>query len=330
LCTLDTTEAVVHEAKSKGCNLVVSHHPIVFSGLKRITGATYVERAIIAAIKHDIAIYACHTNLDNIKAGVNRKIAEKIGLKAESLSILAPKTQVLNQLYTYVPANAAEIVRQALFDVGCGAIGNYGECSFNSSGTGTFRPYEHANPAIGMAGGPREQVHETRIEVVFPGYLHQQVLQALRNAHPYEEVAYGIVRLENANQEVGSGLIGELPGALEETAFLSLLQQAFNLKVVRHTPLMYKSLRTIAVCGGAGSFLIKNAIAAGADAFVTADVKYHEFFDAEGKILLSDIGHYESEQYTIDLFAEYLADNFPTFAVLKSETVTNPVGYFIS
>jgi dinuclear metal center YbgI/SA1388 family protein len=329
ICSLDATEEVVAEAIAKGCNLVVAHHPIVFAGLKKLSGNGYVQRAIIKAIKHDIAIYAIHTNLDNVADGVNRMIAERLGLKHESLAILAPKTGLLCKLHTYVPLENAEAVREALFEAGAGHIGRYVECSFSTGGVGTFRPLEDTRPAIGTAGGPREQVAEEKVEVILPLHLQQKVLSALFKAHPYETVAYELVALQNAHQEVGSGLIGELPETLSETAFLHQLKERFGLQVVRHTPFRQRPVRMVALCGGAGSFLTKAAIAAGADAYITADVKYHEFFDADGQLLLADIGHFESEQYTIAGICKFLQHKFPTFAVLQTEVNTNPVCYFV-
>ena len=325
LCCLDCTEDVINEAVNKKCNLIVAHHPIVFSGLKRLNGNNYVERTVIAAIKNDIAIYAIHTNLDNVTKGVSNYMADKLGLLEKR--ILSPKQGFLYKLYTYVPLEAAEKVRTALFAEGAGKIGSYEECSFDTNGQGTFKPIEGASPFIGKVG-TREKTEEVRIEVMFPAYLQSNVLKALFKAHPYETVAYEIIKLENKNQEVGSGMIGRLPKTLDELSFLQLLKETFGLKSIRHTPFLNKPIRTVALCGGAGSFLTKTAIGAGADAYITADVKYHEFFDADNHLLLTDIGHWESEQYTIALLAEFLQDKFLTFAVLKTEVNTNPVGYF--
>jgi dinuclear metal center YbgI/SA1388 family protein len=329
LCTLDATEQVIEEAMARGCNLVIAHHPIVFGALKKLSGGSYVERALIKAIKNDIAIYAIHTNLDNILDGVNRMMAEKLGLMMESCEILAPKKNMLSKLYTYVPYADKDNVEAALYAAGAGKIGNYAECSFSAPGTGTFRPLPGSNPTLGVSGGPKESVAEVKLEVIFPSHLQPQVVQALQQAHSYETVAYEVVRLENVHQEVGSGLVAQLPGAITETAWLMRVQEAFGTKVIRHTPFINRPVKRVALCGGAGSFLIKQAIAAGADAYLTADVKYHEFFDADGKILLADIGHYESEQFTTDLLANFLHDKFPTFAVLKSDVVTNPVHCYL-
>ena len=325
LITLDTTEPVIEEAIKKKCNLVISHHPIIFSGIKKITGKNYVERTVIRAIKKDVAIYAIHTNLDNIKEGVNGKIAELIGLR--DLNVLSPKGGLLKKLYTFVPVKNAPEVRQAIFNAGGGHIGNYSECSFNTSGVGTFKGGEYTNPYAGKAG----ELHleeEMRVEIIFPAWLEHRIINILIKSHPYEEVAYDVISLDNKYQAGGSGLVGVLGESEKENDFLSRLQEVFNTRVIRHTRLRSKPVSKVAVCGGSGSFLISNALAAGADFFISADIKYHDFFDAEDKMVLADIGHYESEQFTVNLLQELLVQKFPTFAVLKTEVNTNPVNYF--
>lgn len=328
LCSLDCTEAVIDEAVARGCNLVVAHHPILFKPIKRLTGSNYAERTLIKAIRQQVAIYAIHTNLDNVLHGVNHWMADQLGLRPESRRILQPKAGLLAKLSTYVPIAQAQPVLEALYAAGAGHVGQYAECSFSTQGTGTFRPLPGTNPAIGQAGGPREEVAETKLEVLLPLHRQQPVLAALRAAHPYETVAYELVKLENEWAETGSGLLGELPGAITETELLHRLQVAFGLQQVRHTAFTHRPIRTVALCGGAGSFLTRTAIAAGADAYITADIKYHEFFDAEGRLLLADIGHFESEQHCIAGLAGRLQAEFPTFAVLKAEVNTNPVHYF--
>ncbi|GAB3513504.1 Nif3-like dinuclear metal center hexameric protein [Spirosoma knui] len=325
LVTLDATEAVIDEAIAKGCNVVVAHHPIVFKGLKKFTGKNYVERAVIKAIKNDIALYAAHTNLDNVAGGVNFTIAAKIGL--HNVRILAPKSQVLSKLVTFVPVSHTQQVLDALYAAGAGRIGNYKNCSFRVAGTGTYQAGEGANPTLGEVGEYHEEP-ENRLEVIVPTHQQDQLLNALRQAHPYEEVAYYLTTLTNQNQEVGSGAVGELPEPLGGQAWLSHLKQAMNLDLIRYTPLPDRPIQRVAVCGGVGSFLLPDAIRAGADVFVTADYKYHEFFDADGRIGICDIGHYESEVFTKELISQYLAKKFTTFAVILSETNTNPVRYF--
>lgn len=327
ITTLDATEGVVQEAIEKNCNLVVAHHPIIFSGLKKINGKNYVEQAIITAIKNDIAIYAIHTNLDHVMAGVNGRIAGILGLN--KLQILQPKKNLVKKMVTFVPSLQAEVVRCALFEAGGGHIGNYSECSFNTSGEGTFKGGAETKPYAGTPG-IRHTESETRIELVFPAWLERNICSALIKSHPYEEVAYDIISLDNVHPQTGSGITGELETAVSETDFLYLLQKVFKLQVIRHTPLRHKMVKKIALCGGAGSFLIGAAVASGADFYITGDVKYHEFFDANGRLVIADIGHYESEQYTIELLFDIISEKFPNFAVLKSVVKTNPVNYFVT
>ncbi|HEV7783047.1 MAG TPA: Nif3-like dinuclear metal center hexameric protein [Chitinophagaceae bacterium] len=324
ICSLDVTEEVVKEAIAKKVNLIVAHHPIIFSGLKKINGKNYVEKTIITAIKNDIAIYAIHTNLDNVLHGVSGKMAELLGLK--NVSILSPKSNTLKKLYTFIPVDKAEEVRNAVFKAGGGSIANYSECSFNAEGTGTFKAGEGTDPYVGEKG-KQHQEKEIKAEIIFPSYLQSKIVSALKEEHPYEEVAYDIIDLSNTHPGTGSGVIGELGSALDEKAFLTLVKQIFKVPVVRHTALRDKPVKKIAVCGGAGSFLISKALASGADAYITGDIKYHEFFDANDRLLIADIGHYESEQFTINLLQEVLEQKFPTFAVLKTGVSTNPVFY---
>lgn len=326
LISLDCTEDVVDEAIAKGCDIIISHHPIVFKGLKRFTGSNYVERTVMKAIQNGIALYAIHTNLDNVLGGVNSKIAEKLGL--ESVSILSPKKGILKKLAVFVPRTHVEEVRQAIFDAGAGHVGEYDECSYNTAGYGTFRPLENANPTIGEAG-TQERVEETKIEVVYPAYRERQILVALFSAHPYEEVAYDIIALENRVSSIGAGAIGNLPEAMNPKAFLGYLKDRLNVQVIRHTHLLDKPIQRIAVCGGSGGQFLREAKQSGADVFITADYKYHEFFDAEDNIIIADIGHYESEQFTQELLLEIIQKKFANFAVLLTETETNPIKYFI-
>ena len=325
LVSLDVTEAVVDEAVAKGCNLIVAHHPIVFKGLKKLNGKTYVERTVIKALKNDVAIYATHTNLDNVMGGVNFKIAEKLDL--QNVKILAPKTQVLSKLTTFVPVANTQTVLDALYAAGAGQIGDYKNCSFRVEGTGTYQPGEGTKPAIGSVGEYHEEA-ENRLEVIFPTHRQGQLVATLRQAHPYEEVAYYLTTVDNQNQEVGSGAVGELTEPLNGQTWLMHLKERMNLRLIRYTSLPDRPIHRIAVCGGTGSFLLPDAMRAGADIFVTADYKYHEFFDADNRIGICDIGHYESEVFTKELICGHLAKKFTTFAVILSETDTNPVRYF--
>jgi dinuclear metal center YbgI/SA1388 family protein len=324
LIALDVTEEVLDEAISKNCNLIVAHHPVIFQGIKRINGNTLVERVIIKALRNNIAIYAAHTNLDNVHNGVSKRMADKLGLI--NTKVLLPAGDLLRKLVTFCPPAHSEQVRAALFDAGGGCIGNYSECSFNLSGTGTFKAGEGADPFAG-AIGKRHHEEEDRIEVIYPRHLEHALIRKLIDAHPYEEPAYDIYVLANRSPLVGSGIIGELQTALSVTGFLETLKTAFNAGCVRHTAPVKDSVKRIALCGGSGSFLLKEAIKSGADVFVTGDFKYHQFFDAEGKIVIADIGHYESEQFTKDLFYDILTKKNTTFAVRLSETNTNPINY---
>ncbi|HTL08546.1 MAG TPA: Nif3-like dinuclear metal center hexameric protein [Chitinophagaceae bacterium] len=326
IVSLDATEEVIDEAISQQCNLVIAHHPIIFKGLKKLNGKNYIERAVIKAIKNDIALYAIHTNLDNVLEGVNGMIAEQLGLL--QTRVLAPRADALLKLVVFVPEAQAEAVRNALFAAGAGHIGNYSECSFNSDGTGTFTAGSGANPFIG-AIGRQEAAAEIKIETIFPAWLKGQIIAAIRTAHPYEEPAFDMYPLANMHQRVGAGLVGSLPSHMAETAVLTRLKEIFRVPVLRHSPLTGRPVQVVALCGGAGSFLIPNAIAAKADLYITGDMKYHEFFDADSRILIADPGHYETEQFTTDLLIRLLREKFPTFAALKTGVRTNPVHYFL-
>ncbi len=326
LVTLDATEAVIDEAIAKNCNVVVAHHPIIFKGLKKLNGKNYVERAVIKAIKNDIALYAAHTNLDSVAGGVNFKIAERLGL--QQVQVLAPKAQVLTKLITFVPVTDTQRVLDALHEVGAGQIGKYTNASFRVEGTGAYQAGSGANPTLGKIG-EYHQEPEHRIEVILPTHQQNLIVAALRRAHPYEEVAYDLIPLANQHTEVGAGAVGDLPEPMAELTFFAHLKARMNVSLIRHTPLLNRPIRRVAVCGGVGSFLLPDAIRAGADVFVTADFKYHEFFDAEGHLVIADINHYESEQFTKQLIQERLSEKFNTFAVILSETATNPVQYFL-
>jgi len=325
LISLDCTEEVVDDAIAKGCNLIISHHPIVFSGLKTLTGKNYIERTVIKAIKNNIALYAIHTNLDNIVGGVSSKIADQLGLQDQA--VLRPKKGLLKKLTVLVPKAQLEDVRIALFKAGAGALGQYDECSYNTAGYGTFRPLPGSKPFIGEQD-KQQRVEETKIEVVFQNHLERKILVAMFAAHPYEEVSYQITALENPNQYVGSGAIGNLKQPMEAAEFFQYLKENLKLKVIRHTKTLDKPISRVAVCGGAGGFLLTDAKRSGADIFITADYKYHEFFDAEGTIIIADIGHFESEQFTQSLLLDIITKKFANFAVLLTEIDTNPIKYY--
>jgi dinuclear metal center YbgI/SA1388 family protein len=322
LVALDTLEATIDEAIVENCNLIISFHPIIFKGLKSITGKNYVERVVLKAIKNDIAIYATHTALDNVKNGVSGKMAEILGL--ENVEILVSKPNVIKKLQTYVPHDYAENIRKALFNAGAGHIGNYENCSFSAGGIGTYLPNKNANPSIGSIGKLQEE-SETAIGVYFEKHQESNVLKALFQVHPYEEVAYELTTLDNKHQDIGLGVYGDLAESITENEFLEMLKSKFNTTNIRHSLLLNKPIKKVALLGGSGSFALANAIGVGADAYVSADFKYHDFFGAENKLLITDIGHYESEQFTKNLLVDYLTKKFTNFAVILAKTNTNPI-----
>jgi dinuclear metal center YbgI/SA1388 family protein len=324
LLTLDCTSEVIREAVKLKCNLIICHHPVIFPRIPNVTAGNETGRILMQAIKKDIAIYAAHTNLDNIEQGVNAVLSRKLGLT--KTKILAPKSGFLKKLVTFCPVKHADAVRKALFAGGAGVIGNYDECSFSSPGTGTFRGGEEANPFIGKKGTQHKEPEE-RIEVIFPSWRENILIQSLKASHPYEEVAYDVYELANLHPRVGSGMIGVLEKPMSEKDFLELLKEKLGAKGIRYTRLLNRKIKTVALCGGSGSFLIGKAIASKADVFVTADVKYHQFFEPEGKMLLVDTGHFENEQFTQEWFYEVIKKKFPKFAVHFSRINTNPINY---
>lgn len=320
---LDATEEVILEASAKGYNMVIAHHPIVFSGLKKLNGKNYVERAIIAAIRNHVAVYALHTNLDAVHTGVNRRIGEMLEIR--DMAILRPAKNQLLQLSTYIPQASAEAVRNALFEAGAGTIGQYSNCSFSLDGKGTFRADDGANPYIGNIGETHTE-SEVRVELIVPRWLKGNVEAALKKAHPYEVVAFNWIALENVHQEVGSGMIGTLSKPMNTLDFMNQVKGTFG-GMVRHTRLLSETVQRIAWCGGSGSFLLEDALRQQVDVFLSSDFKYHQFFDAEDKILIADIGHFENEQFTMQLIYEVLNKNFPNFAGCITQVHTNPIHY---
>ena len=324
LLCLDVTEAVVDEAVMLGYNLIVSHHPLLFKGCKSITGKDYVERCIIKALKNEIVIYSMHTNMDNAPMGVNFKIADKIGL--QDVRVLDPKEQALLKLVTFVPTDHAAAVREALFAAGCGCIGRYDACSYNLQGEGTFRAGQGTHPYCGKEGELHTEP-EVRIETILPAFRQADVRRALQAAHPYEEPAYDFYPLSNRWEQVGSGVVGTLKEPETETDFLKRIKKLFEVGCVKHSRLNGRLIRTVALCGGAGAFLLPKAVQAQADVFITGEVKYHDYFTFEHSILVAEIGHYESEQYTKEIFYTILREAFPTLEVSMTRVNTNPVKY---
>lgn len=329
LICLDVTEAVIEEAIELGLNLIIAHHPIIFSGIKKLTGNSYTERILEKAIKNNLNIFCIHTNLDNVSTGVNQRITERLGL--QKLKVLQQMKNQLRKLVTFIPTNTevdfVTKIKNALWTQGAGHIGHYDECSFSLTGKGSFKPSENTNPFIGSKG-IHEEVEELRLEVIYPTHIEKNLIRALKLTHPYEEVAYDLYPLANVHQNLGAGMIGELSEPMNEADFLNYLKERMKTEVIRHTSLLGKEIKKVAVCGGSGSFLLGDAISNSADVFVTGDFKYHQFFDADGKIIICDIGHFESEQFTIDLIFDYLKENLPKFASAKTKANTNPVKYY--
>ncbi len=324
LVCVDVTEEVIDEAISKNCQMIISHHPLIFGAIKRLTGKSAQERAIEKAIRHELCVFAMHTNLDNLFPGVNGAICQKLGVL--DAQILKPKENLLRKIVTFVPESHTETVRQALFDAGAGKIGNYDSCSFNTHGQGSFRALEDAKPFAGTVN----KLHfepEVKIEAIYPLHLEKNIIAAMLDAHPYEEVAYDILLLGNKDKYAGSGIIGKLPEPIDAIKFLNDVKSKLGLPNLKFSGLLERKIQKVALCGGAGSFLIAQAMNAGADVFLTSDLKYHDYFLPEQQMLLVDFGHYESEQVTKDLIAQLLIKKFSTFAVLKTERNTNPVKY---
>ena len=322
LITLDITDAIVDEAIQTDCDLIIAHHPLIFKGLKQLTGNTMTERLVIRLVKKDIAVYAIHTNLDNIHTGVNSMLAQKLGLK--NLRILSQGKGKLKKLVTFCPTDRANKVREAIFKAGAGHIGNYDSCSYNVSGQGTFRGLEGTNPYVGQKG----ELHvepEIRIETIVPASIINTVINAMIEAHPYEEVAYDIYPLDNIDGKTGAGMIGELDLSKSGIEVLKDVKEILSSKVIKFSGQAKKQVKKVAICGGSGAFLIGNAYRAGADLYITGDIKYHDYFEFEEKMIIADAGHYETEQFTKELLYSILKKNFPTFALLISKIDTNPV-----
>lgn len=324
LLTLDVTEKVVDEAIMLGANLIIAHHPLIFTGLKSVTGKNSTEKIVIRCIKNDIAVYAAHTNIDNNFRGVSYKMAEKLSLK--DVQPLVTYSGQLLKLVTFIPESHADQVRKAIFDAGAGTIGNYDSCSFNITGEGTFRAMEGAKPFVGQINELHKE-REIRFETIFPQHLEDQIVRAMLKSHPYEEVAYDIYPLTNENPLTGAGAVGTLENEEQEQSFLLKVKDVFGCQVIRHTDFLNKPVKKVAVCGGSGYIFLKNAIKSHADVFITADLKYHQFSEAEDKILLADIGHYESEQFILEVFYDLLIKNFSKFAFYFTKVKTNPINF---
>jgi len=325
LITLDVTDEVLDEAIAGRCDLIISHHPLIFGPLKSLTGKSITEKLVIKALSHNVAIYSAHTNLDVIERGVSRKMAEKLNL--QNVKVLSPLKNRLLKLVTYIPESHFDKVSTAVFEAGAGVIGNYDYCGFTVPGTGSFRGNDRTNPFIGKKGVISHE-KEIRFETIMFSHLKNKVVKALLESHPYEEVAYDIYNLENENIEIGLGCVGEFSESLNENDFLAIVSEVFNAKGIRYSKSMGKKIRKIALCGGSGASLINQAINSGADSYITADIKYHNFFDAESRILLVDVGHFESEIFSVEILYDLVIKKFPKFAVRFSKINTNPINYF--
>lgn len=326
LICLDVTEAILDEAKERGCNLIIAHHPLIFPSIKRLVGKTEVERILMRALREDIHIYAAHTNLDNVRGGVNDKLADKLDL--HDRRIMRPMRGMLAKICVFVPPDHRDAVQAAVFAAGAGELGEYSECSFHVAGTGSFRPGPDADPFIGEAGGGREEVTEHKLEFVFPVYKESQVVEAMLAAHPYEEAAYDYLILDNRLMNLGAGLVGRLPAPMDEEAFLRYISERLEVPQFKHTPYGKGPISKVGICGGSGAFLIPDALGLGVDAYLTGDIKYHQFFEAQGKMLLADLGHYETERFTGEIFKELINEKFPNFASLLTSLSTNPIKYY--
>jgi dinuclear metal center YbgI/SA1388 family protein len=332
LVALDLTAAVVEEARETGADLVVTHHPLLFRPLKKLTADDPAGALALRLAEHGIAYYAIHTNLDAAPGGVSFALAGRLGL--EGIRFLEPSEESLVKLVTFAPAAHAEAVRRAMAEAGAGHIGDYEACAFTIRGTGHFRPGERANPFIGEAGGAEEAVEEVRIEAEVMRWDLGRVVRAMKAAHPYEEVAYDVYPVEQPATRVGFGAVGFLQAPTTLEAFLAVVAARLDAAALRYSGDPAMPVRTVAVCGGAGASLIPRALAAGADAFVTADVTYHRFFeplDAEGRprMALVDAGHYETEALTEPLLVDWLAHHFPDLAVRKTRHRTSPMRTFV-
>jgi len=325
IITLDISEATIDEAINKGANMIISHHPLIFSPIKKITN-NYIDKIITKSIKNDIVIYSMHTNLDNHWEGINKIMALKLNLK--NIKTLSAKGELLRKLVTFVPIESIDKVRDAVFSAGAGVIGNYDKCSYNVEGYGTFRPQSGTNPYVGKINELHKE-KEIRLEVIYAVYKEKNIITSLLNTHPYEEVAYDIYKLENKMAIVGSGIIGDLEEEIKDGLLLGKIKDVFNAKCIRHSKLLNKNVNKVAICGGSGQFLLKDAIIQGADFLITSDVKYHTFFETEDKIVIADVGHFETEQFAIEIIYNYLIKKIPNFAIYYSDVITNPVNYFI-
>lgn len=313
----EMTEKIIDEAISKNCNLVISHHPLILKrGITKIVPSDRVGAMICKALANNMVLYSMHTNIDSGEGGGNDVFAEKLGLS--DVKVMAPVKGLYRKLVVNVPAEHSEKLKEALFKIGCGQQGNYQKCSYSTLGKGQFEPNGEAKPFIGTQNN-LEKVEEERIEMIYPAYLQHAVIQAIYENHPYEEPAFDLFSLENTERKVGLGRIGELPEEMDCKEFFSYLKEKLNLEHLRYCGDEGKKIRRVAVCGGGGAGFIDTAIALNADAYVSGDFKYHDFFKSHSGTVLVDIGHYEGECFIKNIIFNLLKEKFTTFAVLSSE-----------
>ena len=322
----EMSEQVIDEAIDKGCNLVISHHPLMLKrGICKIVPTDRVGAMICKALAHNMVLYSMHTNIDSGEGGGNDAFAEKLRLR--NVKVLEPHKGMYRKLVVFVPKENAETLKSALFAVGCGVQGNYDSCGYTLHGQGQFRPLEGANPHIGEENH-LEHVDEERVEMIYPTGLQRAVVQAIYDNHPYEEPAFDLLPLENESRTIGLGRIGELPKELPVSDFLGYLKDNLGFIHCRYCGDETKMIRKVAVCGGGGSSFIDLAIASGADAYVSGDFKYHDFFKSYQKTLLVDIGHYEGEFFIKNIIFNLLNEKFSTFATLISKMESLEVKFF--
>jgi len=316
LVCFNFSEKAIEEAIARNANLIISHHPLIFKGLQKIEPTSPTGRMIFKAIQHKLVLYSMHTNIDNGIEGGNWLFAKKLGLK--ELKVLAPKEALFRKLVFYAPNGEEVPIIDALFTAGCGAVGNYINCSFRAEGKGTFQPLKSANPFIGQAD-VTEMVDEVRVEMIFPKAIQQKVIKTLYRHHPYEEPAFDIFALENSISQIGLGSIGTLPQSMRAEYFFDVMKKELNIEYFRISGKTDRTIQKVAVCGGSGSSFIRTAFAAGADIFITGDVKYHDFFSVDNQMIIADIGHFEGESFIKEIIYNELKENFSNFATIILE-----------
>jgi dinuclear metal center YbgI/SA1388 family protein len=303
LVSLDADLPVIQEAVRKRRTMIVTHHPFLFRPLRSIDTGSERGKIIELLLRHRISLYAAHTNLDFSAGGTSHALAEALGVTHPVF--LRRSHRLQKKIVTFVPPEHVDRIAQAMAAAGAGILGDYDECSFRVEGIGTFRGNEKSSPTVGKRGR-RERVRETRLEMVVAGRQLEQVIGALQKEHPYEEVAYDVFPCENVSTTHGAGVVGSLRRPVALGTFLLRAKRTLGVKALRYTGNPARRVRTIAVCGGSGAELLDDALAAHADVFLTADVKYHDYQRARGKIALVDAGHFETELPVVPVVAQRL------------------------